>query len=168
MGGAGAPAEAVPEMVLGSGHKMPLEVFDISSTEEDAGTPARAVQAEVALNSGHKMPLIGFGTASFPPLPTNTLTPIIVEAIKVGYRHFDTAAVYRSEEALGRAVAEALEQGLIKSRDEVFITSKLWCTHADRDLVLPALRETLGYVCMETSMIYVFHVFSYPTEIRAG
>lgn len=161
MGGGGAPAEAVPEMVLGSEPKLPPAVFDVSSTEEDARTPARAVQAEVALNSGHKMPLIGFGTASFPPLPTDTLTPIIVEAVKVGYRHFDTAAVYRSEEALGLAVAEALEQGLIKSRDEVFITSKLWCTHADRDLVLPALRETVGYAFMGSSVIYVFHVLHF-------
>lgn len=143
MGDAGAPTEVVHS----SGYKMPPTEFNMNPTA-DVGTPAKAVEAEVALSSGHMMPLIGFGTASFPPPPTDTLTPIFAEAIKVGYRHFDTAAVYHSEEALGRAVAEVVEQGLIKSRDEVFITSKLWCTHTDRDLVLPALRETLGYLCM--------------------
>ncbi len=66
--------------------------------------------------------------------------------MEVGYRHFDTASYYRSEEPLGKAVAEALKRGLIKNRDEVFITSKLWCTDADPSLILPALKKTLGCV----------------------
>ncbi|KAI3870194.1 hypothetical protein MKX03_025790 [Papaver bracteatum] len=51
---------------------------------------------------------------------------VIVKAIEVGYRHFDTASLYQTEESVGEAVAEALQPGLIKSRDELFITSKLW------------------------------------------
>ncbi|KAI5330601.1 hypothetical protein L3X38_029999 [Prunus dulcis] len=47
-----------------------------------------------------------------------------MDAIEVGYHHFDTAAFYQSEQAIGRAVVQALD--LIKSRDEIFITSKLW------------------------------------------
>ncbi|KAF2305712.1 hypothetical protein GH714_007707 [Hevea brasiliensis] len=46
----------------------------------------------------------------------------VLHAIEVGYRHFDTAAVYQSEKPLGDAIAEALHRGLIKSRDELFVT----------------------------------------------
>ncbi|XP_042490011.1 protein REDOX 2-like [Macadamia integrifolia] len=99
---------------------------------------------EVVLSSGHRMPLIGLGTAGN-PLPSN-LTSILVDAIENGYRHFDTAAIYGSEGFVGEAVAQALEQGLIKSRGDVFVTSKLWCTDADPDLVLPALKKTLQLV----------------------
>ena len=98
---------------------------------------------EVLLNSGQKMPLIGMGTSAVPQPPHHHLTSILVDAIKVGYRHFDTAASYGSEESLGQAVAESIERGLIKSRDEVFITSKLWCNCNHHDLVLPALNNTL-------------------------
>lgn len=98
---------------------------------------------EVILNSGEKMPIIGLGTATS-PLPSNeALTSILVDAIDIGYRHFDTASIYGTEEPLGEAVSKALELGLIKKRDEVFITSKLWCTDAHHDLVLRALKTTL-------------------------
>ncbi|VVA19586.1 PREDICTED: non-functional NADPH-dependent [Prunus dulcis] len=53
-----------------------------------------------------------------------------MDAIEVGYHHFDTAAFYQSEQAIGRAVVQALD--VIKSRDEIFITSKLWCTDASQ------------------------------------
>lgn len=98
---------------------------------------------KVTLNSGHMMPLIAMGTIASPLPPPEQLISILVDAISTGYRHFDTATYYRSEEPLGRAVAKALELGLIKSRDELFITSKLWCADAHQDLVLPAIRETL-------------------------
>lgn len=99
---------------------------------------------EVVLNSGYKMPVLGMGTASY-PMPIDELTSIFVDAIETGYHHFDTAALYGSEEAVGRAVAEAIARGIIKSRQEVFITSKLWCTDAHPQLVLPALKNTLEY-----------------------
>ncbi|KAG4946772.1 hypothetical protein JHK87_042779 [Glycine soja] len=74
----------------------------------------------------HRMPVIGFGTASMSPPSTTRVA--VLEAIKLGYRHFDTASIYGSEQPLGEAIAEALQLGLIGSRDELFITSKLWCT----------------------------------------
>lgn len=98
---------------------------------------------QVMLNSGQKMPVIGLGTASM-TLPTHeALTSIFIDAFEVGYRHLDTAALYRSEEPLGNAVAKALKVGLVKSREEVFITSKLWANNGHHDLVLPAPHTTL-------------------------
>jgi 3''-deamino-3''-oxonicotianamine reductase len=67
----------------------------------------------------------------------------LVDAIEIGYMHFDTASIYNTEEPLGQAVSKALKLGLIKNRDEVFVTSKLWCTDAHHDRVLPALKTTL-------------------------
>lgn len=98
---------------------------------------------EVLLNSGHKLPFIGMGTAQVPPLPHEQLVSAFLTAIEVGYRHFDTSPLYLSEVALGQAMAEALHRGLIKSRDELFIASKLWCSDAHHDLVVPALKNTL-------------------------
>ncbi|XP_060215292.1 protein REDOX 2-like [Lycium barbarum] len=111
------------------------------------------------LNSGHEMPLIGMGTAPTEPTlpPKDQLISIFVDAIETGYRHFDTAAAYGSEEALGGAVAEALQHGLIKSREEVFITSKLWCTDTHPDLVLPALKNTLAKLGMDYLDLYLIH-----------
>ena len=97
----------------------------------------------VLLRSGQEMPLVGMGTATSPWPQPHHLTSILVDAIEVGYRHFDTAAHYTSEEPLGRAVAEAVARGLIKGRSEVFITSKLRCKDNRPDLVLPAINKTL-------------------------
>lgn len=118
---------------------------------------------EVTLNSGHKMPVIGMGTSADNRPSNDVLASIFVEAIEVGYRHFDSASVYGSEEAIGMAVAKAIEQGLIKSRDEVFITSKPWNTDADYDLIVPALKTTLKKLGTEYVDLYLIH---WPVRLR--
>ena len=97
---------------------------------------------EAVLNSGEKIPMIGMGTAPTGPLPDDVVSTLVA-AMEMGYRHFDTAAVYGTEKVVGEAIAQALQQGVVKTRDELFITSKLWCTDAHRDRVLPALKQTL-------------------------
>lgn len=93
--------------------------------------------------TGKAIPLVGMGTAVFPFGPSATMKDSILHAIKIGYRHFDTAAAYNSEKPLGEVIKQALELGLIKSRDELFITSKLWGQDAHPRCVLPALQQTL-------------------------
>lgn len=112
---------------------------------------------EVVLNSGHKMPVLGLGTGKVPPTPTDELVPILVDALEAGYRHIDTAAFYQTEEAVGLAVVRAKERGLIKNRDDMFITSKLWCTDAYPDGVLPALKTSLQYVTYLYKSIYTYN-----------
>ncbi|XP_074562295.1 deoxymugineic acid synthase 1-like [Curcuma longa] len=114
---------------------------------------------EVPLSSGSKaMPRIAMGTAAFPwPTTSDTTRDAILHAIKIGYRHFDTASVYSSEEALGEAVAVALRLGLIASRDELFITSKLWVRDAQSHLVLPALQKSLRSLQLEYLDLYLIH-----------
>ncbi|GAU43650.1 hypothetical protein TSUD_24190 [Trifolium subterraneum] len=89
------------------------------------------------------MPVIAFGTAAVTNNDGEITKKAVIEAIKSGYRHFDTALIYGSEEALGEAIEEALQLGLIQSRDELFITSKLWLTDNFPHLVLPALQKSL-------------------------
>ncbi|KAL0318956.1 UNVERIFIED_CONTAM: protein REDOX 2 [Sesamum angustifolium] len=108
------------------------------------------------------MPAIGLGTGGS-PAPLAEQLPPLVEAIAAGYRHFDTAAEYGTEEIVGQAVAEALARGLIKSRDEIFITTKLWCTDADHDLVLPALNESLRKLGLQYVDLYLIH---WPIRIQ--
>ncbi|KAI4347321.1 hypothetical protein L6164_008140 [Bauhinia variegata] len=120
---------------------------------------------QVVLNSGQKMPIIGLGTATSPLPPNDVLASIFLDAIEIGYRHFDTAALYGTEEALGQAVVKALETGIIKSRDELFITSKLWNTDAHRDLVLPALNTTLKKLGLVYVDLYLIH---WPVRVKQG
>ena len=90
------------------------------------------------------IPLLGYGTAEYPfGASIETMKESILHAIELGYRHFDSASLYQSEVPLGEAISDALTLGLIKSRDELFITSKLWCSDGHKDLVLPALQKTL-------------------------
>lgn len=106
-----------------------------------------ATYPEVTLRGKNelRMPVVGMGTSSYPPADKETAKAAIIEAIKAGYRHFDTAFAYGSEQPLGEAIADALRLGLVKSRDELFITTKLWAAFADRDLVVPAIKMSLRY-----------------------
>lgn len=104
-----------------------------------------SIQPTSALSSssGHRnMPVIGLGCA-VGKSNLNALKLAVLEAIKLGYRHFDTAAIYGTEKALGEAIAEALRLGLVTSREQLFITSKLWCHNAHHDRVIPAIKKSL-------------------------
>ncbi|PIA62288.1 hypothetical protein AQUCO_00200346v1 [Aquilegia coerulea] len=108
-------------------------------------------------------PLIGFGSVAYPIAASDSIKTAIVNGIKHGYRHFDTASVYQTEQLLGEAIAEALQVGLIKSRDELFITSKLWCSDAHHDRVLPALQNTLKTLQLDYLDLYLYE-FPIPKE----
>src|SRR5436189_1304015 len=71
----------------------------------------------IALNDGHEIPQLGFGVFQIPPEDT---AKAVSTALEVGYRHIDTAEMYRNERGVGEAVREF---GL--DRADVFITSKL-------------------------------------------
>ncbi|KOM40044.1 hypothetical protein LR48_Vigan04g024200 [Vigna angularis] len=109
------------------------------------------------------MSMVGFGTGS--TSSTIDTKEAVLEAIKIGYRHFDTASIYGSEQPLGEAIAEALQLGLITSRDELFITSKLWCTDNFPHLVLPAIHKTLRSLKLEYVDLYLIH---WPISVKPG
>ncbi|XP_058079475.1 non-functional NADPH-dependent codeinone reductase 2-like isoform X1 [Magnolia sinica] len=120
---------------------------------------------DVSLSAGCRtMPLIGMGTAVY-PFGCETMRSAIIYAIEIGYRHFDTAAIYQSEQPLGDAIAEALLLGLINSRDELFITSKLSCNDGYSDRVRPALEKTLKNLGLEYLDLYLIH---FPVSLKPG
>lgn len=116
-------------------------------------------------SNGEKMPVLGFGTAVFPPVGAEATKMAILQLIKLGYRHFDTAAKYGSEQPLGEAIQEALSIGLIQSRDELFITTKLWCGDAHGDLVVPALKRSLQNLKLECLDLFLIH---WPVSCKPG
>lgn len=123
---------------------------------------AKVPDITLSSSCGLTMPVIGMGTSSSPPPDPRTAKAAVVEAIKAGYRHFDTAFAYQSEQPLGEAIAEALRLGLIKSRDELFITSKLWASFAERDLVVPAIKMSLRYDFSIHFLFFLPLVFERP------
>ncbi|CBI26765.3 hypothetical protein VitviT2T_000543 [Vitis vinifera] len=127
-----------------------------------------AKSPQVSLGAcGLTMPVLGMGTSSWPPADPETAKLAIIEAIKAGYRHFDTAFAYGSEQPLGQAIAEALRLGLIKSRDDLFITSKLWSSYTDRDQVVPAIKMSLRNLQLDYLDMYLIHLpLKLSQEIR--
>lgn len=111
------------------------------------------------------IPVIGFGTSADPPVDSDTVKVAVIQAIESGYRHFDTAALYNSEQPIGEAITEAITRGLIKSRDELFITSKLWCSDAHPQHVLPAIQKSLRNLNLEYLDLYLIH---WPVSSKPG
>lgn len=93
------------------------------------------------LNTGAKMPLEGFGVFQIPDAAE--CERVVYDAIKTGYRLLDTAAAYRNEEALGKAVKRAIADGLV-TREELFITTKVW--------VQDEKNEDTAYEAVKTSL----------------
>ncbi|KAL8258018.1 hypothetical protein R6Q59_030059 [Mikania micrantha] len=102
------------------------------------------------------IPLMGLGVAASGENGV-AVKAAVIEAIKVGYRHFDTATLYGTEKPLGEAIEEALRLGLIKSRAELFITTKLWCNSTEGHLVLPAINQSLRNLGLEYVDLYLIH-----------
>ncbi|GFQ04705.1 non-functional NADPH-dependent codeinone reductase 2 [Phtheirospermum japonicum] len=114
---------------------------------------------QVRLNNGMAIPIIGMGTYSFENDRIATENAVQM-ALKMGYNHFDTAQVYGSEPALGRALGNAISNGLIQ-RESVFVTSKLWGSH-HHDPV-SALNQTLMNLGMEYVDMYLVH---WPVKLK--
>lgn len=71
------------------------------------------------LNNGVKIPVLGFGT--WKAQDGEEAYQSVLAALKAGYRHIDTAAIYKNEESVGRAIKDS---GI--PREELFVTTKLW------------------------------------------
>ena len=79
----------------------------------------------VTLNNNVKMPVLGFGVYQ---IPKENCEKCVLDAIKVGYRLFDTAQSYFNEEQVGNAIETAIKENLVK-REDLFITTKVWLDH---------------------------------------
>lgn len=99
----------------------------------------------IMLRNGVKMPRLGYGSAEIAPTVTEQ-TKIIRDAIDVGYRLIDTANIYHTERAVGKAIKES---GI--SRDDFFVSTKIWNTDArkGRKEIIKDFEESLRRLDME-------------------
>ncbi|MEM0460001.1 MAG: aldo/keto reductase [Thermofilaceae archaeon] len=109
---------------------------------------------KVVLNNGVEMPILGYGT--FQIIDPVQCEQCVYEAIKVGYRLIDTAAAYMNEEAVGRAVRRAIDEGLVR-REDLFITTKLWIQDAGYEKAKRAFERSLRRLQLDYIDLYLIH-----------
>ncbi|ESP00397.1 hypothetical protein LOTGIDRAFT_225865 [Lottia gigantea] len=109
---------------------------------------------DVKLNNGQLMPVLGYGTWNF--FKENQVRDALRVAIDIGYRHIDTASVYKTEPEIGEAVEGKIKDGAIK-RSDLFITSKLWNTYHDPEWVEFALKKSLKALRTDYLDLYLMH-----------
>ena len=108
----------------------------------------------ITLSNGVAMPLEGFGVFQVPDAAI--CKQAVLDAIKSGYRLIDTAALYMNEGAVGEAIKEAVETGLVK-REELFITTKLWCDGASYDGAKKAFASSMEKLSLDYLDLYLIH-----------
>ncbi len=99
------------------------------------------------------MPQIGFGLWKIPQQDT---AASVIEAVRAGYRHFDSAADYANEAETGEGLAQAIAEGLV-TRDDLWVTSKLWNTFHAAQHVEEACRKSLADLQLDCLDLYLIH-----------
>lgn len=110
-----------------------------------------------SLYNGNKIPSIGYGTWQTPD--GEKTVAAVRAALSLGYRHIDTAAAYGNEASVGRAVRES---GI--SREELFVTSKVWNTDRGYQKTREAFDRTLNMLQMDYLDLYLIHWPASPSR----
>jgi 2,5-diketo-D-gluconate reductase A len=120
-------------------------------------SPSTDIVPLVELRDGGHIPQLGFGVFQVPPEDTAEVT---TRALQAGYRHIDTAAAYRNEKGVGRAVASS---GI--PREDIFVTTKLWNSSQGFDSALETFGKSLGRLGMGYVDLYLIH-WPVPSQDR--
>ena len=104
-------------------------------------------------NTSKSIPQVGFGLWK---IATEVCADAVYQAIKVGYRHLDSACDYGNEKEVGKGIKRAIEDGLC-TREELWITSKLWNTYHRKEHVKPALERSLSDLQLDYLDLYMIH-----------
>jgi 2,5-diketo-D-gluconate reductase A len=103
----------------------------------------------ITLNDGFTIPQLGFGVFLVKP---DEAERIVSDALEVGYRHIDTAAIYGNEDGVGRAIAAS---GI--PRDELFVTTKLWNNDQGTQSAFDAIDRSLEKLQLDRVDLYLIH-----------
>ncbi|KAK4150502.1 GCY protein [Chaetomidium leptoderma] len=118
---------------------------------------ADSLPSHFTLNTGAKIPAVGFGTWQ---APNDAVEQAVAEALASGYRHIDGASIYRNETGVGAGIRKS---GV--SREDIFITGKLWNTKHDPADVEAALDKTLADLGVDYLDLFLMH---WPVAFRGG
>ena len=116
------------------------------------------INSTYKLANGVEIPVVGFGTWQTPD--GDVAENAVLDALKAGYRHIDTAAAYGNEEGVGR--------GIVKSgipREEIFVTTKLWNGIHTYEAAKTALAESLENLGLDYVDLYLIH-WPNPLAVR--
>lgn len=102
------------------------------------------------LSNGYKIPCVGFGTWQTPD--GDTAVSSVKAALNSGYKHIDTAAVYGNEKSVGTGIAESKV-----SREDLFVTSKVWNKDRGYDKTIAAFNKTLSDLGLDYLDLYLIH-----------
>jgi D-xylose reductase len=109
--------------------------------------------ATLRLSSGDRLPAVGLGLWK---VEKRAAARTVEEAVRLGYRHFDSAYDYGNEAETGEGLRHVVASGMCK-RDELWITSKLWNTYHAPENVKPALQQSLHYLQLDYLDLYLIH-----------
>ncbi|XP_036044042.1 aldo-keto reductase family 1 member C21-like isoform X2 [Onychomys torridus] len=117
----------------------------------------------VELNDGHFIPVLGFGTAVPLEVPRSKIKELTKIAIDAGFRHFDSASVYKTEDYVGEVIRSKIADGTVK-REDIFYTTKVWCNCLHPELVRSSLEQSLKKVQLDYVDLYLMH---FPIALKA-
>lgn len=113
----------------------------------------------IAIAGGARMPSVGLGLWK---IDNDATANMVVAAIEAGYRHLDAACDYGNEREAGRGIRMAIERGLC-TREELWVTSKLWNTYHRREHVRPAIERSLADLGLDYLDLYLIH---FPVHLK--
>ena len=113
----------------------------------------RNVEKTLRLYNGISIPSIGFGTWQIPPFST---AKCVWNAVKAGYRNFDTAEGYMNEKGLGDGLRQAMEETGVK-REDLFVSTKVWNSHRGYDKTMQAFEASMKKLGLEYLDLYLIH-----------
>ncbi|XP_026497764.1 aldo-keto reductase AKR2E4-like isoform X2 [Vanessa tameamea] len=124
-------------------------------------TTADVLPNTILLNDGNRIPIVAYGTFG-KTYEVEIIKPAVIKAIEAGYRHIDTAAVYRNEEQIGEAIVDVINRGIVK-REDLWITTKLSLDVGTREGVLKSLQTSLNKLKLDYVDLYLIH---FPMNLR--
>lgn len=104
----------------------------------------------IRLNDGNQIPVLGFGTYQIPH--DGSTYQAVLEALKIGYRHIDTAVAYFNEDEVGKAIRDS---GI--PREDIFVTSKLWLQDYGYEPAKKAIQKSLSKLGLDYIDLYLIH-----------